>query len=214
MVVDALPLLDEFLVEAVPLVETGFEQRAAALEVHILMPVPLDEGGLDQTGRGVGVVLQHLGRPPVVAGVDEVEAGVEAGIAPPQGLRSIFDRLAGDAEVKHGIGFEGFLGEEGRSILRHAVQVLTHPLQQIHLAHGELVAGGFVPVVGDRAGDFVNGLVEHEALAGDRLLPAGSGCHRNAQHVRTPIRPWSHCRNPRDWCRSPWRTSRRIGRPW
>ena len=60
------PARDESLVDAVELVGVG---------MGVLEPVPLDDGGFEQGGRGIGVVLEQLGRPRAV--VTQIEAAVE-----------------------------------------------------------------------------------------------------------------------------------------
>ena len=182
VVVDAPPLGDELLVQPVPLVEV----RQPRLEVDVLVPVPLDEGGLEQAGGGVGVVLQHPRRAAVIAGVDEVEARVEGGIVALQRGLGVLDRLARDAQVEGRTGLEGLLGEESGRVPRHEVEVLAGHLQGVHLAHGELVAGVLVPVTGGDARDGIGGVGEDEALERDGLPPALARRHRDALHRQDP----------------------------
>ena len=196
VVVDAPPLGDELLVHAVPLVEA----RQPRLEVDILVPVPLDEGGLEQAGGGVGVVLQHPRRVAVTAGVDEVEARVEGGVVALQGGPGVLDRLGRDAQVEGRAGLEGLLGEEPRRVPRHEVEVLAGHLQEVHLGHGELVAGLLVPVAGGDARAGIGGVAEDEALARDGVPPALARGHGDAQHRQDP----DPCPEPDPCPKPPW----------
>ncbi len=65
---DVDPLGDQLLVQAVELVERGKD---------LLFPVPLDNRGLEQTGRRVAVEFEQLGRAFTV--IAEVEAAIVQG---------------------------------------------------------------------------------------------------------------------------------------
>ena len=170
VVVDAAPLGDELLVDAVPLVDAGH----ARLQMDVLVPVPLDEGGLHQPRGGVRVVLQHPGRPPVVARGDEIEARVERGVVAVEGDRGVLDGLSRDAQVEGRARLERLLGEEAGGVLGHHVEVLAGALQEVDLVHGQLVAGELVPVARADPRGGVGGLGEDEALVGDGVAPPGA----------------------------------------
>ncbi len=59
--VDVFPLGDEFLVDGVELVGCGEAEGGLEMVAEISEPVPLDDGGLEERGGSVGVVLEELG---------------------------------------------------------------------------------------------------------------------------------------------------------
>ncbi len=74
---EALQSLDQTLVQRVELVGALGQPARRHL---VLEPGPLEDGGLEERGRRVGVVFEQLRRSGAVVG--EVEAAVEIAVAP------------------------------------------------------------------------------------------------------------------------------------
>ena len=93
--VDVLPLGDELFVDGVELVGFGGDEGVG----HGFEPVPLDDGGFEERGGGVGVVLEEFGCVAgFCAGPADVEAAVEGrGLVVPGPLDG-FDGGGGDVE--------------------------------------------------------------------------------------------------------------------
>ena len=93
--VDVAPLGDEFFVDGVELVGFGGDEGGG----HGFEPVPLDDGGFEEGGGGVGVVLEELGRLAAGgAGPADVEAAVEGRRLVVPGPLDGFDGEFGDVE--------------------------------------------------------------------------------------------------------------------
>jgi hypothetical protein len=165
-VLELLPLPDQRLMDAVPLV---------FLREHVLQPEPLRDGGLNQPGGGVGVVFEHLGRP-ALAVIDEVEPAVHVHVAGLQRFCRELQGLRPDANAAHGSG-----GQELGRLQAHPVHVLGGHLQGLHLVHGEFVVGGLVPVL-DLPPVIHGGGGEDQALLFDLLLPARPGFRQQSFH--------------------------------
>jgi hypothetical protein len=106
----------------------------------VLLPEPLDDRALHQTGRGIGVVLQQLGRSDAV--ITEIEPPVEIRISPPpRGLDGRRHPVRQPQYVIPACRHDMVHGLEA-----HLVQVLDHLLQRQHLVHLEHVVHRLVPV--------------------------------------------------------------------
>src|SRR5437870_1797249 len=82
---EMLPGIDELFVQAVELV---------GLSMHILQPVPLDDGCFQQGGRRVGVVFEQLGRANAVVG--EIESAVKREFVLVPAVANEIDPVAAD----------------------------------------------------------------------------------------------------------------------
>ncbi len=133
---------------------------------HVLEPVPLDDGGFEERGGGVGVVLEELGG---VAGLGacpcHVEAAVEGGGLVVPGPFDGFDGGGGDVEF--GVAF--FVDDVLGGGEAHLLKGVSGGFEGVDFGGGELVGGGFVPVGAVHFGDV--GGVEGEADGLDFLLP-------------------------------------------
>ena len=134
---DVLPLGDQLFVDGVELVVVG---------ELLLEPRPLDDGGLEEGGGGVGVVLEQLGRTGAVVG--DVEAAVDGRRLVVPGPLDGGDGLGRDGELGVTLLVDDVLG----GLEAHLLQGVSGGLEGVDLGGGELVAGGLVPVgpVGSR----------------------------------------------------------------
>ena len=167
------PALDELLVQGVPLVVVG---------VDVLPPVPLQQRRLEQRGRGVGVVLQHLRRAGAV--VAQVEAAVDVRVAAPPRRRHALPRVLRDREVAEALGGDDVV----HRLQAHRVQHLDVGLEREHLVHRERVVHRLVPVRARRAALAAAGRAVDHALLADDLLPPGARGAAVALHVRSRSR--------------------------
>ena len=164
---DVFPLGDELFVEGVELV--GLGSRRSARSWVVFEPVPLDDGGFEQRGGGVGVVFEQLGGRPVAV-VQQVEAAVDGGGLFVPGPLDEGDGVGGDFELGVALVVDDVL----RGGEAHGLELVAGGFEGVDFGGGELVAGGLVPV-GLRRGHRC-GRVEGEALLLDVLLPVGAGC--------------------------------------
>ena len=147
----------------------GRGERVGVL-FDVFEPEPLDDGGFEEAGGGVGVVLEELGR--VAAVVGEVEAAVEGELVLVPGADDPGDELRGDLEEVEEVVVDHVLD----GLEAHVVEGVGGGFELVDFLRGEEVADGFVPV-----GLVVDG-VEVEALAFDGGLPVGAGLEGEAEH--------------------------------
>jgi len=141
-------------------------------------PVPLDDGGFEEGGGGVGVVLEELGGVAGAgAGPHEVEAAVEGGGLGVPGLLDGGDGGGGDGEV----GVAAVVDDVLCGGQAHGLELVRGGFEGIDLGGGELVGGGLVPV-----GVAIFEGVKGEALGFDGLLPVGTGGEGDADHLGAP----------------------------
>ncbi len=168
--VDVLPLGDEFFVDGVELVGFGGDEGVR----HRFEPVPLDDGGFEERGGGVGVVLEEFGGfAGLCACPAYVEAAVEGGWLVVPGPLDGGDGGFGDVEFGVTLFVDDVLGG-GEA---HLLQLVACGFEGVDLGGGELVGGGLVPV-----GRAVFEGVEGEALGFDGLLPVFAWGEGDALH--------------------------------
>lgn len=164
------PLFDE------PFMDRGELVRARE---ELFTPQPLYYRRLDETRRGVGVVLEHLRR--VLAVVGQVEASIDARVFVLPGVLDERDGLLGDAEF----GVATILDHVADGDERHPRQIIRRPFDLERLGQAEPVVGALVPVRALRA------RVVREALTRDDLSPVGSRGDLDPLHVQPPeLNPW------------------------
>ena len=146
--------------------------------VYVLHPVPLDDGGLNERCRGVGVVFQQLG------GTDAVPENVEAAV---EGGRLLLpcpldegDRFCWDFKVGVKVVVDDVLcGGEA-----HGLQFVTGGFNPVDFARVVLLGLGLVPVT------HVGWGVEGEPLGLDDALPMVTGRLCVPLHGHSPPPPW------------------------
>ena len=186
---------DEAVVDGVPLVH---------LRHHVLHPVPLDDPGLHEPGRGVAVDLEHLDRP--VGAVGQVEAGVERGVGRLDG--AAYDVERAERQPEPLVGHRG--GHVGDGLQAHRPQLLGGGLEGLHLLHGHLVPRLLVPVGELGAVGHLGGR-EDQALLDHGVAPALTGARAMAPHQAALTRCWRR-RSRRPTAR-PTRRRRPAGAP-
>src|SRR5450432_2021477 len=164
-----LPRRDQPLVDRVELVPSG---------EHLLEPLPLDDRGLVQRRRSVGVVLEQLRRRlPVVR---EIEPAVDRGRIRLPGAHDELARERRDAEIVPSL----LLDDVTRCRDAHLLEPVGSALERVDLAGVEDVVGGLVPVR-------LTGRVERQAERLDLRLPVGTGLRLDPlQRGHSPA-PWA-----------------------
>ncbi len=128
---DLFPLGDQLFVDGVELVG-----RAA----YVVQPVPLNHGGFNERGGGVGVVLQHLGRVDAVEG--QVEPAVDGRTFP---LPCVLNgRNSGGRNAKFGVPL--VVDDVLCCLQAHFLEFVGGLFENIDLRGAEGIKGRFVPV--------------------------------------------------------------------
>ncbi len=155
-----------------------FEERSVGkLVAEVLHPLPLDDGGLDERGGGVGVVFEELGRLTTGgAGPADIEAAVDGGrllVPSPLDERDGFGR---DVELRVALVVDDML----RGGEAHRLQLVAGGFEDVDFNGGEPVGGGLVPVGlrGHRGWR-----MECQAVGFDDALPVGARSERDAVHL-------------------------------
>ena len=150
----------------------------AAGAVDVLHPVPLD-GGLDERGRRVRVVLEHL---EAVGAVGEVEAAVDHRRLGLPRLLDPRDRPARDAHLAEQVALDDVVA----GLDEHLHQQADAGLHLVDLVAGQRVGVGLVPVRHHRAVRQL-GLPVDEALLLDDRRPALAGLDLDPVHQPPPL---------------------------
>ena len=163
----AAPGVQQAVVDLVPLVRLG---------EAVLEPVPLDDRGLDQRGRGVGVELEQLGgRPAVVAQIETADHA--RGLSVP-GLDDALEGMLGNPHLAP----QAALDYPVAGVDAHREQLSAHPLELGNLLRREGVVRRVVPVGADLAVG-MEGLAVDETLGGDDRAPVRAGLDPHPAHA-------------------------------